>query len=171
MNDSLASWFAEGGISALAAQEQLLSLNADTSERGLFLTPSEAAELVETRSLALAGSGRIEIGGGAPEKIIRVFSHSEYLYPYNYAATLNELVEAFYFLKNDTESRMSDDDLIAFLFDLFENHYRGSSSLFDGQELEQLSRSLRYGWEEEKEEKDEENEDDGAADFPGSDFG
>lgn len=145
MSGALAAWFTNGGLSERAA-EQFLALNAVTEPYGLALTPEEAAELAETRRLALEGSGRLELGGGAPEEIIRVFSRSAYLYPHNYARTLNEITEAFYALKNETMDEIPDRDLIAFLFDRFEREYRGdAAALLDGRELEKLVRSLKFG--------------------------
>lgn len=146
MSGALAAWLTPGGLSERAAAEQFLALNTVTEPYGLALTPQEAAELAETRRLALAGSGRLELGGGAPEEIIRVFSRSEYLYPHNYARTLNEITEAFYALKNETMDEISDRELIAFLFERFERVYRGdAAALLDGRELEKLVRSLKFG--------------------------
>ena len=165
MNGLLAAWFTDGELSEQAAASCFLALNAETEDYGLALTPEEAVELAETRRLALESSGRLELGGGAPEEIIRVFSRSKYLYPNNYARTLNEITEAFYALKNATLDAVSDHDLIAFLFERFEREYRGNAAaLLDGRELEKLVRSLKFGPKDdlytEKKDGDEENEDD-----------
>jgi hypothetical protein len=160
LSDLLTAWFTDGGLSERAATAGFLALNAETEEYGLALTPGEAAELAQTRRLALEGSGRLEMGGGAPEEIIRVFSRSEYLYPHNYARTLNEITEAFYALKNETLDAVSDRDLIAFLFERFEREYRGdAAALLDGRELEKLVRSLKFGPEDEPDEEESEEED------------
>ena len=45
--------------------------NEFTVEFGLALSPSDAAELVETRNITLRSNGRIEFGSGDIQKIIR----------------------------------------------------------------------------------------------------
>lgn len=138
--------------------ERILALNEQTRKYGLNLSPQEAAGLTVARWQALAASGRVEIGAGVLEKIIRVFSKSEYLYQEDYLEVLHEVQENFYLLRNDLEDRISDDSLIAFLFQNFEK-YKGSLAFFQGRELEKLRRSLCFGhFGEEKEEKEEEND-------------
>ena len=88
-------------------------------------------------------------------KIIDAFRVSNYLWQKDYADLLNEAVEAFYELKNESEDQISDDDLIALLAGAFER-YRGSLAPFlQSRELDCLMRRLRYGYEEERDEPDE----------------
>jgi hypothetical protein len=152
------------GVSDETTASALLAENAETEQRGLFLTEREALELARTRRQALGAVGRVEIGVGAVEKIMRVFSNSAYLRRENYASVLNELVEAFYELKNESDDRISDDDLIRFLYDEFEHKSGGSLAFLQSRELNHLLRTLRFGAEYETEtgpeEKEEEDEDD-----------
>lgn len=75
--------FASGLIQKQAA-EALLKQNFFTARYGLQLTPSQAAELVETRTHALSQNGRIEFGGGILEKIVEKFCDSPFLHTRNY---------------------------------------------------------------------------------------
>lgn len=119
--------------------------NEYTRQFGLTLSHFDAVELVETRTLALKGSGRIEFGGGVIEKIIRAFCHSPYVSKYNYTETLHDLTEMFYYYKNETLDLISDDDLIKFMKNSFDGTCQGSLELLAGRELNNMARSLRYG--------------------------
>ena len=162
MDLNLSSFLAPSALDDAQAAETLLALNQETQEYGLELTRRDALELAETRRIALEASGRVEFGGcGALQKLILRFSRSRYLYQYDYATALHELLEAFFLLKNETNDRISDDDLIDFLFDCFEHRYRGSLEMFRGRELEALRRLLCFGPEAEEETEDTEDEEDG----------
>lgn len=128
------------------AVEEIEKCNEFTSLFGLTLSRIDAVELVETRTLALKSSGRIEFGGGVIDKIIREFCDSPYISMHNYAEALHELTEMFYYYKNETLDLMSDDDLIKFMKNSFDGKCQGSLELLSGRELANMARNLRYGY-------------------------
>ncbi|HDR5039260.1 TPA: hypothetical protein QCR75_005719 [Bacillus anthracis] len=128
------------------AVEEIEKCNDFTVKFGLTLSHFDAIELVETRTLALKSNGRIEFGGGAIDKIIKEFCDSPYISMNNYAETLHELIEMFYFYKNETLDLMSDDDLIKFMKNSFDGKCQGSLELLSGRELANMARNLRYGY-------------------------
>ena len=65
---------------------------------------------------------------------------------YNYAETLHELTEIFYFYKNETLDLMSDDELIKFMKNSFDGKCQGSLELLSERELANMARNLRYGY-------------------------
>ena len=137
--------------------------NAYTFRFGLTLSHEDATELDQTRSLALKSNGRIEFGGGAVGKIIKEFCDSPYLSMSNYAFTLHELTELFYYYKNETLDLIGDDDLIRFMKKSFDGTCQGSLELLAGRELADLAHSLRFGTaqaEEVPQDEDEEDEND-----------
>ena len=136
--------FASGLIQKQALGE-VIKCNDYTEQFGLLLTQAQAIELVETRSLSLRDNGRIEFGGGVIDKIIKEFCDSPYIAMHNYAATLHELIETFYYYKNETLDLISDDDLIKFMKSAFDGVCQGSIDLLSGRELYQLARNLRFG--------------------------
>jgi len=136
--------FASGLIQKQAVGE-VIKCNDYTEQFGLVLTQAQAIELVETRSLSLRDNGRIEFGGGVIDKIIKEFCDSPYISMHNYAATLHELIETFYYYKNETLDLISDDDLIKFMKSAFDGVCQGSTDLLSGRELYQLARNLRFG--------------------------
>ncbi len=106
----------------------------------------EAIELVETRDLSLKSYGRIEFGGGIIDKIIKEFCNSPYISMHNYAETLHELIEIFYYYKNETLDLLSDAELITFMKNSFDGRCHGSLELLAGRELAQLARNIRFGY-------------------------
>jgi len=137
--------FASGFIQKQAVDE-VIKCNDFTVRFGLVLTPTQALELVETRSIALSDNGRIEFGGGVIDKIIKEFCDSPYISMHNYTQTIHELLEIFYYYKNETLDLMSDDDLIKHMKTAFDGICQGSLDLLSGRELDRLARNLRSGY-------------------------
>jgi hypothetical protein len=133
----------------------ILSCNKTTSRYGLTLSETEAFELAETRSEALCSSGRIEFSNGIINKLILEFCDSPYISRQNYVDTINELVEIFYYFKNETLDEIDDDDLITYLKRCFDNSCYGSLELLKNRELENLARNIRFGLEESEDIDDE----------------
>ena len=127
------------------AVNEIVKCNDFTESYGLILTRQQAIELVETRAYALHANGRIEFGGGVIDKFIKVFCDSPYLHMHNYAETLHELIEIFYYYKNETLDLMSDDDLIKYMKTSFDGICQGSLDLLCGRELATMAHNLRYG--------------------------
>ena len=137
------------------AVAEIIKCNEITSRFGLMLSPTEAQELVDTRSKALSSNGRIEFAGGIINKLIMRFCDSPFLSKYNYADTLNDLVETFYYFKNETLDELDDDELLLYMKDFFDQNCRGSMELLQNRELEILARNIRYGINDEEENYDE----------------
>ena len=114
---------------------EVTALNDVSAEYGLTLTESQVTELIETRSNALRENSRIEIGLGAIKKIIENFCSSSFINNDNYAETLNDLLEIFYFYKTESHDRVSDTELIGIMLDHFENKCFGSIKLMQGREF------------------------------------
>lgn len=126
-----------------AAKEEIRCCDELNQLHGLVLTEDDIMELVELRGQALKSTGRVEFGGGILPKLIRVFCKSPYVDPYNYAATLGELQDAFYYFKNESEDRFSDDDLIEFMDKVFNGQAHGSTEVLTTISLEELCRWAR----------------------------
>ncbi len=127
------------------ATTEIINCNEITYQYGLILSETEAQELVETRTEALNSNGRIEFAGGIIKKIIIEFSDSPYLSQFNYSETLNELIETFYYFKNETLDELSDDELISFMKEHFDHNCQGSVEQLQSKELEILAHNIRFG--------------------------
>ena len=126
-----------------AAKEEIRCCNQLNQLHGLTLTEGDITELVELRTQALRATSRVEFGGGILPKLIRTFCKSPYVDAYNYAATLGDLQDAFYYFKNESEDRFSDDDLIEFMEKVFNGQAHGSTDVLTTISLEQLCRWAR----------------------------
>lgn len=124
---------------------EILTCNNVTSEYGLILREEDVKELLQTRTEALNKSGRIEFNGEIITKVISTFSDSPYISQYNYASTINELVEIFYNYKNETLDYISDDELIEIMKDFFDNYCQGSLELLEGKVLYKIADNIRNG--------------------------
>lgn len=133
------------GLIQKQAVDEVVKCNDYTERFGLVLSQEQAKALVETRFVSLQNNGRIEFGGGVIEKIIRAFCDSPYISMQNYEQTIHELIEMFYYYKNETMDLISDDDLIKFMKSSFDGVCQGSLELLSGRELYRLAENLRYG--------------------------
>lgn len=134
------------GSTALSLQSQvteLLETNNESQKYGLALQPQGALELLTERTLILKNVGRIELDSSLSLKLIHRFCDSAYIQQDAYLSTLIELQELFYELKNETEDRIADDDLLLLLKDFYENHCDGDLEYLRGKYLDALCRDTK----------------------------
>jgi hypothetical protein len=91
-------------------------------------------------------TGRVEFGGGIVDKVILMFCDSPYISMHNYEETLHELIEIFYYYKNEALDLIGDDELIKYMKTAFNGICQGSLDLLAGRELYNLARGLRFGY-------------------------
>ena len=124
----------------------VIECNEYTKKFGLSLSEEEAKLLLTERKDALKEQQRIEFGEGILKKLIFAFCDSPYLEQENYAATLAELQEAFYYFKTEAMDRFSDDELIEFMVTVFNGRAQGSAEYLSGTSLEALARYAKSGF-------------------------
>ncbi|WP_425446511.1 DUF6323 family protein [Dethiothermospora halolimnae] len=108
---------------------ELLKSNKKIKKYGLTLTSKEVSKIVEVRNDILENYDRVELGIQVTKKLIEDFSSSSYVDENDYIFVLNELQEIFYYLKNETEDRIGDIQLIDIIRKCFENECGGSVEL------------------------------------------
>jgi hypothetical protein len=131
-----------GSLKELGIHE-VLKTNCVSCKYGLLLTLSDANEIIEARNQAIKNHGRVELGIDTVKKIITAFCMSSYINPEYYVSTLNELIDTFYYMKNETEDIIPDDELINLMQEFFNNSCRGSVDLLKNRELTLFARNLR----------------------------
>jgi hypothetical protein len=131
----------------LGAADELRSLNAVTGQYGLALSENQIANIVEKRFEALEAAGRVEFGRGIMKRLLEAFCDSPYIYQENYEETILELLDSFYYFKNESEDRIPDDELIEIMRRKFDTTCGGSAEYLSGMTLEDLCRNTRYGYE------------------------
>lgn len=124
--------------------DRILACNEETGKYGLALAEQQALALVQTRTNALKENKRVELNGGIVDKLILVFCNSPYIEKDTYEDTLHELINLFYDLKNNTWDTISDDEIIRFMKNTFNNRCCGSIELLSGEAL-RLSRHIHCG--------------------------
>lgn len=128
----------------LARVEELRQCNDFTCRFGLFLSESQIQSLVEQVFTALQETGRIEFGQGILKRLVYEFAPSPYIMQANYEDTLLELLDIFYYFKNDSLDMLSDDELIILMAKYF-NACQGSLDYLRETALSELCRSVRFG--------------------------
>lgn len=115
------------------AVDKILACNAESEKYGLILNEQQALALTRTQTNVLNETKRIEFNGGIVDKLISAFCDSPYISGDNYEDTLHELISLFYELKNNTWDRISDQALITFMKNEFNNHCHGSLDMLSGE--------------------------------------
>lgn len=124
----------------------LLQLNEETKKYGLELTLEDVKQVMNARNKVLKGYGRVELSFDVTKKLIETFSVSAFVNEKNYVSILNDLQELFYYMKNETEDKLSDEKIIKLMKEKFEDSCEGSIDLLNSC-LEEYSRSFRKGQE------------------------
>ena len=116
-------------MSNLMAQDtidRLLKTNEESKRYGLTITEKEAKEIIISRNNTLKSLGRIEFDINVTEKIMQNLCKSPFINKESYFDTINEFQEIFYYMKNETEDSIGDNEIIEMIDDLYNNSCGGS---------------------------------------------
>ena len=136
-------------LALLAEQNQIqeiVSKNEKTEQFGLVLTEEEARELTAGRVENLKEQQRVEFGEGILPKLIDAFCDSPYLDHDHYAHTLAGLQEIFYLYKNETSDELTDDELLEFMREQFDDPCFGDLDYLSGTCLDLFAQAIRAGY-------------------------
>lgn len=90
-----------------------------------YLTKNMVSELIVNKNNLLKSIGLIEINNNVLKLIIKYFSLSGYIDKYNYNEIINELIEVFYTYRTYLSNKISDKQIIEYLYYNFENTCNG----------------------------------------------
>lgn len=124
--------------------DEVSEINKRTSEYNLKLSEKDVQVIVEHKATALRNTGRVEFGAGVITKIISEFSDSPYIFQQDYVEKINELVEIFYYYKNETLDQIGDDALIGFMKNCFDNACQGNIELLRHKYLEKVAHNVKF---------------------------
>ncbi len=133
----------------LSRQTQLakvLDANQKTQRFGLTLTEQDAQVILEERQRALKEERRVEFGEGIVPKIMEEFCDSSFIDQNNYVETLIRLQEIFYLYKNEMQDELTDEELLHFMREQFENTCFGDLEYLEGTCLNIFSQAIRAGY-------------------------
>lgn len=136
-------------INLLSSQNQIqkiLEINQKTARYGLELTEADAKTLAENRNSELRKQQRIEFGEGILPKLIDAFFDSPYMDQGTYAETLIRLQEIFYLYKNEMLDEISDDELLQFMREQYDEICFGDLDYLEGTCLNHFAQAIRAGY-------------------------
>lgn len=125
---------------------QILETNQYTEKFGLILKKEDAELLAEERLTVLKKEQRIEFGQGILAKIIYVFCDSAYIMQENYCDVLIRLQEIFYLYKNEMLDEITDDELLEFMRESFEDVCYGDFDYLEETCLDIFAQAIRAGY-------------------------
>ena len=136
-------------MNLLSSQNQIqniLEVNQKTARYGLELTEADAKTLSETRNSELRRQQRIEFGEGILPKLIDAFCDSPYMAQGTYVETLIRLQEIFFLYKNAMLDEISDDELLQFMREQYDEICFGDLDYLEGTCLNHFAQAIRAGY-------------------------
>lgn len=134
---------------AVVKENQMKALketNVYTERFGLALTEEDAAILVSERMDALKRQGRVEFGEGILPQLILAFCDSAYLNQENYRDSLARLLDIFYEFKTEALEQLTDEELINFMREQFDDICAGDFDYLEGTCLKNFAEAIRAGY-------------------------
>ena len=123
----------------------LMQCNEKTESFGLSLTEEDAHELVLCRNASLKKYRRVEFGEGILDKLIFTFCDSQYINQENYREVMEELQDIFYSFKNEAMDLLTDDELLTFMKEQFEEICMGDTEYLESTCLPRFACAIRSG--------------------------
>lgn len=126
--------------------EQIQETNQYTENYGLQLSETEAELLLTEKNNTLKEMGRIEFGQSILPQIIYTFCDSSCLSQDNYLDSLIRLQEIFFEYKNEMHDEITDEELLNFMREQFEEVCYGDFDYLESTCLEIFSEAIHAGY-------------------------
>lgn len=136
-------------MQALAEKKEvteLLAVVQKTEQFGLTLTEGEVKDLVVCKRETLKREQRLDLNGDFLKELIMEFCDSQYLNQDNYLESLERLQDIFYEFKNESDDRLTDEELLHFMREQFEEVCMGDLDYLEGTCLDRYARAIRAGY-------------------------
>lgn len=124
----------------------LMETNHASKVYGLVLTKEDAEIILQERSRALREQKRVEFGEGILPKLIYEFCDSPYLDQEHYVDILIRLQDIFYQYKNEMLDEITDDELLHFMKEQFDEVCFGDLDYLEGTCLSNFAQAIRAGY-------------------------
>ena len=122
----------------------LLEVNSTTQKYGLILTEQIAKEIIEARQYALKANDRVDFSSDTLTRLVKAFSQSYYITQETFSEIIGEIIDLFYFLKNEIKDEISDDDMISEMLIVFNDYCAGVMELMQNKGVEMIIRKYRF---------------------------
>lgn len=113
------------------AVKEILNVNEVSNKFGVSLSYSDASKLLEVQSKSLKKLGRIDFGLGVVHRLHVAFYDSPYVHFSSYYEAIEELIDLFYYYKNESLDSYSDELLIKTMRALFDKGHGSLTYLND----------------------------------------
>lgn len=123
-------------------KNEILNLNERSQEYGLILTPDDVDNIVKSRNHTLNSYGRIDLNMDVTKEIMEILYKSQFTDKDDYVEMINDLVEIFYFLKNETFDEISDKEIIEIIGEFYEETRGRIDNIQD--KAEKFSKDYKY---------------------------
>lgn len=124
--------------------DEIMSLNEVTKQHSIELTKDKVQYIIDSRKSALYDTGRVEFGENTAKKLVLKFCDSAYVSKHNIEKIIEELLEIFYYTKNETEELIPDDVLINYMYKAFNGECQGSTSLLYDWAINKLIHDVHF---------------------------
>lgn len=125
---------------------EVIETNRLTGQFGLVLSEQDAKLILEERRNTLREQKRVEFGSGMTVRIIEAFCDSDFINQDNYVELIIRLQEIFYPYKNEMMDEISDDELLHFMREQFDQTCFGDPDYLEGTCLNIFSQAIRAGY-------------------------
>ncbi|WP_227450421.1 DUF6323 family protein [Clostridioides sp. ES-S-0108-01] len=124
-------------------RNELLETNIESRYYGLTLSESDVKDIITSRNDTLKGYGRIELDIKVTKQLIENIYTSQFTNMDDYLETINDMQEIFYYLKNETDDKICDDEIIERLYELYEK-FAGNIDNVKG-EVDEFVKNFKFG--------------------------
>ncbi|MGO0881245.1 DUF6323 family protein [Clostridioides difficile] len=124
-------------------RNELLETNKESKYYGLVLSKADVKDIITSRNDTLKGYGRIELDIKVTKQLIENIYTSQFTNMDDYLETINDMQEIFYYLKNETDDKICDDEIIEILDELYEK-FMGNMDNVRG-EAEEFAKKFKFG--------------------------
>ncbi|MBY2475693.1 DUF6323 family protein [Clostridioides difficile] len=124
-------------------RNELLDTNRESKAYGLTLSESDVKDIITSRNYTLKGYGRIELDIKVTKQLIKNIYTSQFTNMDDYLETINDMQEIFYYLKNETDDKICDDEIIEMLDELYEK-FSGNLDNVRG-EADEFAKKFKFG--------------------------
>ncbi len=121
----------------------IMETNLKSQKYGLILKEKDALEILKERESVLLDQGRVELDVEVTVRIIEFLHSSPYVNKYNYSDAVIGLQEIFYYLKTETDDKISDNKLLKTILKLYNKPCNGSLDLLKGREADKIIKAVR----------------------------
>lgn len=123
-------------------EKEILELNEITKDKGLYLSEKDVEDLIVNKAIILKENGRVEVRGTTIKNIIESFYDSSFIDKDNYLESIEELTNIFYKYQQEFYGVLSDEEILIYLKEEFDNIVMGSFTLLESDSLEKLKENV-----------------------------